>query len=298
LSETSWLVRHDFLLRRLHSLTGLIPVGAYLVIHLLTNATLLDSPAMYQDSVYRIHSLGRALVVVEWVFIFLPLIFHSVFGILIIRGGLPNNQNYPYVNNLRYTLQRVTGVIAFVFIFWHVFHMHGWFHSEAWLSRLAEPLGGAQFRPFNAASSLAVAMSGLVIPVLYAIGVVASVFHLANGIWTMGITWGVWISERAQRRASWACLVFGIGLGALGLGVLFGVRQVPVSEALEMEQQMYDAKVAAQQLDPERAEHKRWSAEELDSVRQQAPQTEAAAGESDNVSRGETTGLTSLPAGP
>jgi succinate dehydrogenase / fumarate reductase cytochrome b subunit len=268
-----------------------------MVVHLLTNATVLDAAATYQDSVYRIHSLGRALVIVEWVFIFLPLIFHAVFGIVIIRSGLPNNQNYPYVNNLRYTLQRVSGIIAFLFIFWHVFHMHGWFHSEAWLTRLAEPLGGAQFRPFNAASSLALAMRGFVVPVLYAIGMLASVFHLANGIWTMGITWGVWISERAQRRASWACLVFGIGLGAIGLSALVGARRIPVQEALEMEQRMYDAKVAAQTVQPERAEHKRWSPEELEAVRQQLSEREAS-DETVGTRDDGATGLTSLPAGP
>jgi succinate dehydrogenase / fumarate reductase cytochrome b subunit len=276
-SETPWLVRHDFLLRRLHSLSGLVPVGAYMVIHLLTNASVLDAPATYQENVYRIHSLGRALVLVEWGFIFLPLIFHAVFGVIIIRGGLPNNHHYPYVSNLRYTLQRVSGMIAFVFIFWHVFHMHGWFHGEAWLTRLAEPLGGARFRPFNAASSLALALQGFVVPALYAIGMLASVFHLANGIWTMGITWGVWISPTAQRRASWICLVAGVGLAIVGLSALTGARAVPIGEALETEQRMYDAKVTAQQVQPERAEHKRWSAAELESLHEQLAQPSAIA---------------------
>ena len=37
---------------------------------------------------------------------------------------------YPYRENFRYTLQRGTGVIAFVFILWHVFHMRGWFETS------------------------------------------------------------------------------------------------------------------------------------------------------------------------
>jgi succinate dehydrogenase / fumarate reductase cytochrome b subunit len=261
-------VRHEFLIRRLHSLSGLIPVGAYMVIHLLTNASVLESPATFQENVYRIHSLGSVLWVIEWAFIFLPLIFHAVFGIVIIRGGLPNNANYPYARNLRYTLQRVTGIIAFFFIFWHVFHMHGWFHGHAWLSNVAEPLGGAQFRPYNAASSLGMAMRGFVVPILYAIGVIACVYHLANGIWTMGITWGVWLSPAAQSRASWACLVFGIALGALGLSALTGARTVPLEKALRSEQRMFDAKVATELVEPERAQHKRWSPEELERVQE------------------------------
>src|SRR5690349_16494784 len=86
-SADSFLVRHDFLLRRLHSLSGLIPVGAYMVVHLLTNASVLESAAKFQDNVYTIHSLGRALPVVEWVFIFIPLLFHALFGMVIIASG-------------------------------------------------------------------------------------------------------------------------------------------------------------------------------------------------------------------
>ncbi len=33
---------------------------------------------------------------------------------------------------------------------------------------------------------------------LYSVGVLSCVFHLANGIWTFGITWGLWITPEAQ----------------------------------------------------------------------------------------------------
>ena len=131
-TNPSFLARHEFLIRRLHSLSGLIPVGAYMCIHLLTNASTLDSSATFQRAVYQIHSLGSILPLVEWVFIFIPILFHGIIGVVIIRGGLPNYGSYKYTSNLRYTLQRASGMIAFAFIMWHVFQMHGWFHFEAW----------------------------------------------------------------------------------------------------------------------------------------------------------------------
>ena len=214
----SFLERNEFLLRRLHSLSGLVPVGAYMVVHLLTNASVLDGPATFQRRVYAIHSLGVVLPLVEWTFIFLPLIYHAVFGILITRGALPNSSTYKYTSNVRYTLQRATGMIAFVFIFWHVFHMHGWLHSEWWERGVAQPLYGAIFRPYNAASTAAEAMQlSIIVPILYAIGVLSCVFHLANGIWTFGITWGIWVTPAAQRWATAACLVFGLGLAAVSM---------------------------------------------------------------------------------
>ena len=169
-TNASFLARHEFLIRRLHSLSGLIPVGAYMVIHLLTNASVLDSPAAYQRMVYGIHSLGGLLPLIEWTFIFIPILFHAIFGVVIIRGGLPNYGSYKYTSNLRYTLQRATGMIAFAFIAWHVFHMHGWFHFDAWRQNVAEPLGGGKFSPYNAASTMGAAMAGVAVPILYAIG--------------------------------------------------------------------------------------------------------------------------------
>jgi len=246
--QGSFLERNEFLLRRLHSLSGIIPVGAYMVIHLLTNASVLDGPATFQRRVYAIHSLGAVLPLVEWTFIFLPLLYHAIYGVLIVRGAAPNSSTYKYSGNVRYTLQRATGMIAFVFIFWHVFHMHGWFHFEAWEKGVAEPLKGAMFRPYNAASTAAAAMQlSLIVPILYAIGVLSCVFRLANGIWTFGITWGIWVTPAAQRWATAACLVFGVLLAAVSMGALGGFAfGVDPKEAREVENIMYEHQFAAE----------------------------------------------------
>ena len=127
-------------------------------------------------------------------------------------------------------------MIAFVFIMWHVFHMHGWIHAEWWVNairRLPEPFRGANFRPCSAASTAGEALQSVVVVGLYAIGILASVFHLANGIWTMGITWGVWTSPMAQRRASLVCSVFGVALAVVGMSALWGMHQVGEPENLE-----------------------------------------------------------------
>ncbi len=255
-SAGSFLAEHEFLIRRLHSLSGLVPVGAYMVVHLLTNASVLDSPATYQRAVYQIHSLGTILPVVEWGFIFLPILFHAVIGVIIVRGGLPNSGTYALEKNIRYTLQRATGMIAFVFIVWHVFHMHGWFHFDAWLEGVARPLGGANFKPYNASSTLGAAMNGFVVPLLYGGGVLACVFHLANGLWTMGITWGIWVSPAAQRRADLVCIVFGLGLAVVSMGALVGAVTVDEEKARSIEQKMQDSKLASGELTESEMEHK------------------------------------------
>ncbi|MEM7313686.1 MAG: hypothetical protein AAF497_11105, partial [Planctomycetota bacterium] len=177
-ANSSFWGRNEFLLRRLHSLSGLIPVGAYMCVHLITNATVLDSPATFQSKVYTIHSLGKLLPLIEWGFIFIPLLFHAIFGVVIVRSGVSNSGTYATSGNIRYTLQRVSGMIAFVFIMWHVFHMHGWLHSPEALVDNIEKAGGHQFRAYNAASSAGEALStNLLVPVAYAVGIIACVFR-------------------------------------------------------------------------------------------------------------------------
>jgi len=255
-APSSFFVRHEFLIRRLHSLSGLIPVGAYMVVHLLTNSLTAMGTEPFQNAVYQIHSLGPALPIVEWGFIFLPILFHAIVGVVIILSGKSNVTHYGYGANWRYTMQRITGMIAIVFIFGHVFHLHGWFHFDAWLEGIVKPLGGGRFSPYNATSSLAAAMqSSFVIPVLYAIGILSCIFHLFNGLWTMGITWGVWVSPAAQVRAGWICLAGGLGLTAISAVALFSPLRIDPEESESRENEMYEQRVEGGLVLPD--EHKR-----------------------------------------
>jgi succinate dehydrogenase / fumarate reductase cytochrome b subunit len=261
-AEPSFWNRHSFVIRRLHSLSGFIPVGGYMVIHLLVNASVINSPASFQSNVANIHKFGALLPVLEWGLIFIPILFHAIVGVFIVVGGLPNTHNYPYGANQRYALQRYTGVIAFIFIMLHVFHMHGWFHNSAWLKYVVEPWGGGQFKPYNATSTAGLALQPIVWLVIYLVGMLSCVFHLANGLWTMGITWGVWTSPAAQRRALGACTVFGVLLAAVGLGALFGVRSaVNTPDRLEQvqatEERMLEHDLEAGVLTKKDVEHKR-----------------------------------------
>ena len=228
----SFLARHQFLIYRLFSLAGLIPVGAFLVVHLLTNASVLAGPSSFQSRVDMIHSLGPLLVPIEWLFIFLPMLFHAIVGFVIIANGLPNVGSYPYVGNVRYTLQRATGMIAFAFIIWHITQLH-------WMGT---PLGGGRFDPHHATSSTAVVLRPLAVTLLYAIGVLSTVFHFSNGLWTQGITWGLWTSPAAMRRANWVSIVVGVLLGGAGLGALGGMRSVDVNQAKAVENRMEEVK--------------------------------------------------------
>ncbi len=217
--------RYEFLVRRLHSLIGLLPVGAFLFIHFVTNFSILDGPATFQMRVDQIHSLGPiTLPVVEWSCILLPIVAHALIGLIIVARGKRNLLYYRYARNFRYTFQRWTGVVAFAFIAWHVFDTRGWIQESWWVAHVTHPLGGGTFDAARAAATAtaSVQASGWV-AAAYLVGVLACVYHLANGVWTMGITWGAWTSPAAQRWATMLCAAVGLGLAVMGLGALWGM---------------------------------------------------------------------------
>lgn len=253
-SETNFFLRHEFVIRRVHSLLGIVPLGLYMTVHLVTNASLLNGTETFQRAVFLIHSPGKLLPLIEWGLIFAPLIFHAVIGVWIAKSGKLNSSQYQFRSNRRYSWQRWTGFIALVYLFFHILHLHGWFHIGVW-EALIRPLGFGVFKPFNAASSLVDAMHewSFVWPAFYLIGVLACVYHLANGLWTSGITWGLWISPAAQARASKLCTGIGVLLAILGVSAWWAAVSPSQQDTVQMrkiEDRMYKAAVDAGMVSP------------------------------------------------
>ena len=217
-----------FLLRRLHSLTGII-FGLYICVHLLVNATLIEgarhdgSSTVFQQQVDKIHSLPF-LEAVEWTTIYIPLIYHTVYGIFIVVTGQPNVGTYNFGKNWAYFFQRVSAMILVLFIGFHVLAMKGLFAH------------GFTFDPSEATASTVQHLhyNWWVGYVIYPIGILASCFHLANGFWTAAITWGLTVSKQAQKRWGGVCVViflatFGCGMTALAAGLKSSPDQVKAS---------------------------------------------------------------------
>jgi succinate dehydrogenase / fumarate reductase cytochrome b subunit len=201
-------IRH-FLLRRLHSLTGIL-FGGYIVVHLLINATMIQGTRpddVFAKQVDKIHSLPF-LLAIEWAFIYIPIIFHTVYGIWLTFAAQPNVLDYPYGKNIFYTLQRISAIVIMFFVLFHVLGMKGF-------------LGGTlTFDPHDATVTTARHINShwFVAYVAYPLGVLASTFHLANGFWTAAITWGLTVSKQAQRR--WGVVCFFLFLLTFGCGML------------------------------------------------------------------------------
>jgi succinate dehydrogenase / fumarate reductase cytochrome b subunit len=201
-----------FLLRRLHSLTGLV-FGGYLIVHLLVNATLVQGVHphdVFGKQVDKIHSLPF-LTVIEWTFIYLPILYHTIYGVFLVVRPDYNAGHYPYAKNWFYVLQRASAVYLVFFMLFHVLALK--YHA------FGDNLG---FDPNSATLTIQrhMAYSKFITWIIYPIGILASCYHLANGFWTAAITWGLTVSKGAQRRFGYVCgglfaLTFVLGMTAL-----------------------------------------------------------------------------------
>src|SRR3984893_5842568 len=110
MSSTTTLPHTSYLPGNLFSYTGILPFGAFLAEHFWSNSAVLVSPEKYDSVSYDLQTIPfRPLV--EWGAIFLPLLFHSFYGIYIWIRGKSNVSSYPWVGNWLYSTQRYTGVI-------------------------------------------------------------------------------------------------------------------------------------------------------------------------------------------
>ncbi|MCG3129152.1 MAG: hypothetical protein CHACPFDD_04062 [Phycisphaerae bacterium] len=216
-----WFEKNEFLLRRLHSLSGVIPIGVFLFEHLLTNSMAFFGREKFNEHVHWLHNLPY-LTLLELFGIMLPIAFHAIYGVSIALRAKPNAAEYPYFDNWRYTLQRVTGYVAFVFIILHLAHFRfaHWFGGEPYVGT-ADPF------ELTRQGFLAGALPTPVIALFYAIGTLASVYHLCNGLTTFCITWGITVGDVARKRA-------GLAFGGLGLIlVAWGMMSLRALASLE-----------------------------------------------------------------
>ena len=194
---------YTFLLRKLHSLLGIVPIGAFLLEHLLSNFEALKGPAAYAAQVKFLNSLPLVRVL-EWAFIFLPILYHGVYGVYIWLRGKSNIVYYPWSGNWMYLAQRYTGLIAFAYILQHV---------------LRQRFMGISL-PENPGAAFAKVQHELQNPwmlAVYIIAMIAICWHFAYGIWLFAAKWGITPGEVARKRFGYACAAFGVVLAVMGL---------------------------------------------------------------------------------
>ncbi len=210
-----------FLLLKIHSLTGIVPVGVFLVFHLAVNSLRTVGAWQYQLSIDVINNLPF-LLGIEILFIYIPLLIHSFMGFYITFTGRPNVLRYRYPRNWMYLWQRITGVIVFMFLIYHM--------GTTVVPKLLYGKTGFDAAPFLI-DILNSQFGGWTGRILYLIGIAAAAFHFGNGLWGFCMSWGIIIGRTAQRNASILFTLVGLGLVLLGFATVleFSLHPVPVT---------------------------------------------------------------------
>jgi len=198
---------NSYLWHKLHSLLGIVPLGAFLLEHLLSNFEAIKGPIAYGEQVRFLNSLPLVRVL-EWVFIFLPILYHAGYGVYIWLRGKSNLVYYPWAGNWLYTAQRYTGILAFFYIGQHVIRQRFLGvslpeHPMAAFAKVQQELANPWMLAF------------------YVIAMVAICWHFAYGIWLFAAKWGITPGKTARLRFGYVCIALGILLAAMGLASIW-----------------------------------------------------------------------------
>ena len=193
--------KNEFYLRRLHSLLGIIPIGAFLIVHLMINHQATQGAGAFNKAAGFMESLPF-LLVTELILIYIPILYHGLYGIHIAFTAKENIGHYSLFRNWMFALQRLTGIIAFVFIFVHL-----------WQTRLQKLFFGKEI----SYDMMHQTLQNPVWVIVYVICVIAVIFHFSNGIWSFLVTWGFLQSKKSQRIFTWVSLIIFLILSYIGV---------------------------------------------------------------------------------
>ncbi|KKB72445.1 MULTISPECIES: succinate dehydrogenase cytochrome b558 subunit [Bacillus] len=190
----------EFVYRRLHSLLGVIPVGIFLIQHLVVNHFAARGEEAFNNAAGFMENLPFRYALEIFV-IFLPLIYHAVYGVYIAFTAKNNASQFGYFRNWMFVLQRITGIITLIFVSWHV-----------WETRIAAQMGAEV--NFDMMADI---LSSPIMLGFYIVGVLSTIFHFSNGLWSFAVTWGITVSPRSQRISTFVTMGVFVVLSYVGL---------------------------------------------------------------------------------
>jgi succinate dehydrogenase / fumarate reductase, cytochrome b subunit len=195
-----------FLRSRLGSFLAVFPLGVWTMNHLWNNLSAFSSAAKWQADVteyaHPLAFFASALVAL------LPLGLHTVWGVFRLFSSRPKLGPYRYYANLKYVLQRLSAIGLLLFLGAHL-----------WLALLKPRLTTGRPEPFaDIAHEMHHQPPTLAV---YTLGVLGVAYHLANGLHTFTMGWGIVRSRRSLRKLEIIVLVIFFALLAMGWGAIY-----------------------------------------------------------------------------
>jgi succinate dehydrogenase / fumarate reductase cytochrome b subunit len=197
-----------FVRARLASVLSLLPLGAWTVVHLWHNLAAFDGPLAWQQAVteypHPVAQLATLIVVL------LPLAIHLAWGLARLATTQPNNLRYGTFANLKYALQRLSALGVLLFLGAHL-----------WLAMIRPRLVDGHAEAFaDISHEMHFHTPTLVV---YLLGTLGVAYHLANGVQSFVMGWGLAVSRRALGKLDlWVVGLF-LVLLAMSWGAIYGL---------------------------------------------------------------------------
>jgi succinate dehydrogenase / fumarate reductase cytochrome b subunit len=205
--------RTYYQLKRLHSLTGVVPIGLFLLEHFYTNSAVLHGGAAFNRAAAFLADIPYVQLV-ELLGIGVPILFHMALGVVIATTGQANAGRHGYARNWMYLLQRASGLLLVAYIAYHV-----------WSTRLSPEVLRGETDLYTLMNHQ---LQNPAVFLFYAAGVLAAAFHFGNGLFGFAIHWGIATGRNAQRYAARFGFAVFVVLAVVGLNALLGFVWRPV----------------------------------------------------------------------
>ncbi|HEY8078977.1 MAG TPA: hypothetical protein VIF62_32820 [Labilithrix sp.] len=197
-----------FLRARLGSLLAVVPLGIWTIAHLWHNLSAFQGAEAWERDVteypHRLAFVATSLVAL------LPIGLHAVWGIGRLVTTRPNNVKYNFYPNLKYLLQRLSAIGVLLFLGAHL-----------WRALIVPRAFEGHAETFeDIAHMMRTHMPTLTV---YVLGVLGVAYHLANGLHTFAMGWGLVSSQRALKKLEILALLVFVLLLAMGWGGIYAL---------------------------------------------------------------------------
>jgi succinate dehydrogenase / fumarate reductase cytochrome b subunit len=197
-----------FVRQRLGSLLAFLPLSVWVVIHLWNNLAAFQGAEAWQSAVTEYaHPYAQLFT---FVIVLVPVVLHTLWGIQRLFSARPNNARYGFYGNLKYLVQRLTAIGILFFLGAHL-----------WLATLHPRLVEGHPERFDDIScQMRYHVPTLVVYVLGTLGVA---YHLANGLQTFSMGWGLVSSRRALAKLDRVSIALFLVLLAMSWGAIYAL---------------------------------------------------------------------------
>lgn len=197
--------------RRLHAISGIVPVGAFLLFHLAVNSSAMRGAEAYDRTVRRLQQLPF-LVALEFALVLAPMAYHGLYGLYLAATRPYGDPGSSPARRRLAIFQRATGIPLFAYVLFHL-----------WTTRLVQ-VAQHDHESVDLFHWMQALYATPWIRAAYVLGLLCATGHFAVGLRLSAEDWGLARTPAARAAAGALAAAVFVSLAILGLRSLAAFR--------------------------------------------------------------------------